>query len=306
MPVSDIKARVAGLKSEKDAVIVAHNYQLPEVQDVADLLGDSLALATEASKLNASVIIFCGVSFMAETAKILAPDKLVVHPEPLSRCPMADMVDAESLRALKARHPDAVTVSYVNTTAEVKAESDVCCTSGNAVKVVKSLDARKVIFTPDRNLGLYVKRFVPDKEIILWPGFCAVHHSMVTVDKLKALKAEHPGAEVMVHPECTPEVIDLADHTFSTHGMLAHAKKSQSSEFILGTEREMAYRLSRDVPGKKFYPVEGAVCRNMKSITLEKVLASLESLRPAVEIPPETIKKARVPLDRMVEAGRGE
>jgi quinolinate synthase len=297
--------RIKQLKKEKNALILAHNYQPPEVQDIADILGDSLALSTEAARLKADIIVFCGVNFMAETAKILSPDKLVIHPEPLARCPMADMVDVQFLKEMQARHPDAVTVSYVNTMADVKAESDVCCTSGNALKVIKSLDEKKIIFTPDRNLGMYVQRFVPDKEIILWPGFCAVHHNKITVSKLEALKSLHPDAEVLAHPECIPEVIDYADFTYSTHGMLVHAQKSDKREFILGTEKEMAYRMSRDIPEKKFYAVGDAVCQNMKRITLEKVMKSLETLSPAVEISPDILSRAKIPLERMVEIGRG-
>jgi quinolinate synthase len=218
---------------------------------------------------------------------------------------MADMVDVQFLKEMQARHPDAVTVSYVNTMADVKAESDVCCTSGNALKVIKSLDEKKIIFTPDRNLGMYVQRFVPDKEIILWPGFCAVHHNKITVSKLEALKSLHPDAEVLAHPECIPEVIDYADFTYSTHGMLVHAQKSDKREFILGTEKEMAYRMSRDIPEKKFYAVGDAVCQNMKRITLEKVMKSLETLSPAVEISPDILSRAKIPLERMVEIGRG-
>jgi quinolinate synthase len=306
MPVSQVVLdRVKKLKAKHNAVVIAHNYQIPDVQDIADLLGDSLALATEAAKLDADVIIFCGVNFMAETAKILSPEKIVIHPEPGARCPMADMCEVPFLREMKSRYPEAAVVSYVNTTADVKAESDICCTSGNAVKVVKSLAEKQVIFTPDRNLGMYVQRFVPEKEIILWPGFCAVHHNKITVAKLEALKAQHPGAEVLVHPECIPEVIDYADFTYSTQGMMTHAMKSQATEFILGTEKDMAYRMAMDIPGKKFYAVGDAICQNMKRITLDKVINSLETLTPQLELPPEILRKARAPLDKMVSIGRG-
>lgn len=306
MSVSEADARyIRELKEQKGAVILAHNYQIPEVQDVADFLGDSLALATKAAQTDVKALVFCGVNFMAETAKILSPEKIVIHPDPASRCPMADMVDVAFLREMQSRHPDAITVSYVNTMAEVKAESDICCTSGNAVKVVASLKEKKVIFTPDRNLGLYVQRFVPDKEIIIWPGFCAVHHNKITVQKLDAIKKLHPEAEVLVHPECTPEVIDYADFTYSTHGMIEHARKSAKKEFILGTEKEMAYRLTADFPDKMFYAVGDAVCVNMKRITLDKVIKSLETMAPRVEIPDEILRKAKVPLDRMVAIGRG-
>ena len=206
------------LKEKHDAVIIAHNYQPPEIQDIADLLGDSLALATEGSKLTQRVIIFCGVDFMAETAKILSPEKTIIHPEPKARCPMAAMITPEALRDAKANNPDAIVVSYVNTTADVKAETDICCTSGNAIKVIKSVPEKKIIFTPDKNLGMYIQRFVPEKEIMCWEGFCGTHQRNVTIERLMALKKQHPDAEVIVHPECTPDVIDYADFVFSKIG----------------------------------------------------------------------------------------
>ncbi|MCK5024892.1 MAG: quinolinate synthase NadA [Thermoplasmata archaeon] len=294
------------LKEKHNAVIIAHNYQPPEIQDIADLLGDSLALATEAIKLDADVIIFCGVNFMAETAKILSPEKKVIHPEPKSRCPMAAMITPDALRQMKARHPDAVVVSYVNTTADVKAETDICCTSGNAVKVIKSIPEKKIIFTPDKNLGMYIQRFVPEKEIMCWDGFCGTHQNKITVPRLRSLKEQHPGAEVIVHPECTPDVIDFADKVFSTYGMLVHAKTSETNTFIMGTEKEMCYRLSQDVPEKTFIPVAEAVCQNMKKITLKKVIASLENLEPEINLPMDILEKARIPLERMVNIGRGK
>jgi quinolinate synthase len=298
--------RLRELKAERNAVILVHNYQLPEVQDNGDILGDSLQLAVDASNTDTDVIVFCGVDFMAETAKILAPERTVLHPDPEAKCPMAAMCEVELLLAKKEEYPDAIVVSYVNTTADVKAETDVCCTSANAVKVVRSLAEKEVIFTPDRNLGLYVQRFVPDKEIILWPGFCATHHSRITVEDLTALKNEHPGAEVMVHPECTPEVIDIADKVFSTGGMLKHARASPKSEFIVGTERDMAYRLSRELPDKTFHPLEKALCPDMKRITLEKVVRSLETMSPEVVLSLDIIERARRPLERMVKIGRDE
>ena len=293
------------LKEKHNAVIVAHNYQHPNIQDIADLMGDSLALATEAMKFDADVIIFCGVNFMAETAKILSPDKKVIHPEPNSRCPMAAMITPEALRQMKAKHPDAIVVSYVNTTADVKAETDICCTSGNAVKVIQSVPEKKIIFTPDKNLGMYIQRFVPDKEIICWEGYCTTHQNSVTLESLKALKEQHPDAEVIVHPECTPEVIDFADYVFSTHGMLEHAKSSKTIKFIMGTEKEMCYRLSQDVPEKTFIPVPEAICPNMKKITMDKVIASLETLTPELILADDIMQKAKIPLERMVNIGRG-
>lgn len=294
------------LKEMHNAVIIAHNYQPPEIQDIADLLGDSLALATKGANLPHDVIIFCGVNFMAETAKILSPEKKVIHPEPASRCPMAAMITPESLRQMKTKYPDAVVVSYVNTTADVKAETDICCTSGNAVKVIQSIPEKRIIFTPDKNLGMYIQRFVPEKEILFWEGFCGTHQRNVTLERLMALKAKHPDAEVIVHPECTPDVIDFADQVFSTHGMIVHSKTSEKTKFIIGTEKEMCYRLSKEIPEKTFIPVEEAVCPNMKMFTLEKVIASLENLGPEIQLSDEIIKKARIPLERMINIGRGE
>jgi len=302
----DLFKRVEKFKKVNNVIILAHNYQPPEIQDIADFVGDSLDLARKATETDADYIIFCGVNFMAETAKILNPDKVVIHPDLNSRCPMADMVNVESLGWLQSRYPDAATVSYVNTTADVKAVSDVCCTSSNAVKVIKSLKEDKVIFVPDRNLGLYVKRFVKDKEIILWPGMCPTHHSLINKEDILKLKEEHPGAEVMVHPECKPEVIDIADFVFSTNGMVKHVRKSNSKEFIVGTERELCYRLKKENPDKEFYPVSRAICSNMKKITLEKVLHSLENLEPELKLPDDIIERAKKPLSRMMEIGRGD
>ncbi len=303
--MSDLAARISELKTEKNAIILVHNYQLPEVQDVGDIVGDSFGLAVSASQTDSDVIVFCGVRFMAESAAILNQDKIIIHPEPASLCPMAAMITADSLRELKARYPGVPVVSYVNTTAEVKAESDYCCTSSNAVKVVQSLHESKIIFTPDENLGKYVQRFVPEKGLILWPGYCDTHQNRVMVADLRALKEEHPDADVLVHPECTPEVIDFADFAYSTEGILKHCQSSQKAEFIVGTEREMTYRLRTELPHKKFYPIEKAICPNMKKINLEKVGASMENLAPRVELPRDIIEKAKIPLQRMVDIGRG-
>jgi quinolinate synthase len=302
----DLVQRLKKLRKDRNAVLLVHNYQLPEVQDVADFLGDSFSLSLKASETDADVIVFCGVDFMAETAKILSPEKTVLHPDPDARCPMAEMVEPEFLQAVKDKYPDAAVVSYVNTTAEVKAMSDYCCTSANAVKVIQSIPEKIVIFTPDRNLGLYTQRFVRDKELILWQGFCATHQNRVTVEDILTLKSEHPEAEILVHPECTPEVIDLADQVFSTEGMLKHASNSQKKEFILGTEKEMAYRLGKEMPGKKFHAIGKAICPNMKKITLVKVVKCLETMKPEVALQEETIRKARMPLDRMMAIGRGD
>ncbi|MCD6468733.1 MAG: quinolinate synthase NadA [Thermoplasmata archaeon] len=305
MGESELSTRIQKLKKEKNVVILAHNYQLPEIQDVADFVGDSLDLAQKATKTSADYIVFCGVNFMAESAKILNPDKIVIHPDLNSRCPMADMVDVESLSWLQKDHPDAMTVAYVNTTADVKAVSDVCCTSSNAVKVIKNLAAKEIIFIPDRNLGLYVKRFIKDKEIILWPGMCPTHHDIKKEDILN-LKKQHPDAEIMVHPECQPEVIDIADYVFSTNGMVKHAAQSKSKEFIVGTEKDLCYRLKKENPTKVFYPVSTAICPNMKKITIDRVVKSLETLEPRLELPEEVIENAKEPLTKMMEIGRGD
>jgi len=299
------RERILELKEEKNAVILAHNYQRPEIQDLADFVGDSLGLSMQATSVDAEIIIFCGVDFMAESAKILNPDKRVVHPEPGAKCPMAAMCDAGGLASLKKAHPDAEAVGYVNTTAACKAQMDVCCTSSNAVKVVQSVCSKKVIFVPDENLGKYVQRFVKDKQMILWPGFCPTHDH-ISPERILRLKKEHPAASVIVHPECRPEVIDLADAVKSTEGMIKFVKSSDRREFIIGTEKELIYRLKKENPGKVFLAVPGAVCPTMKMITVKSVLRALETLEPVIEIDSETMKRARVPLQRMMDIGRGD
>jgi quinolinate synthase len=296
---------IKDLKEKNNAIILAHNYQIPDIQDIADFAGDSLDLAIKATKTDAQNIVFCGVDFMAESAKILNTNKNVIHPDLNAKCPMAGMVDAESLTWLIEEHPTAEVVSYINTSAEVKAVSDICCTSSNGVKVVNSLSAKKIIFVPDKNLGLYVQRFVKDKELILWPGICPIHHK-IDKNEILELKKKHPQAEILVHPECTPKVIDIADYTLSTNGMLTHSKKSDAREFIIGTEKDLCYRLKKENPEKIFHPLKSAICPNMKKITLEKVLNSIKTLEPKLNLPDELIEKARKPLKRMMEVGRGD
>jgi quinolinate synthase len=298
-----LQEKIIELKSQKHAILLVHNYQRKEIQELADFLGDSYGLSVQASKTDAKVIVFCGVDFMAESAKILNPEKTVLHPNLKARCPMAAMVDVKSLKELKAEHPGAPVVSYVNTSADVKAESDICCTSANAVKIVQSLPDKKVIFVPDTNLGLYVQRFVKDKELVLWPGFCPTHVN-IKVEDLKELKNKHPDAEVLVHPECTPDVIDFADYAYSTEGIIRHVMSSPKKEFIIGTESNMLHRLRREAPGKEFYGVENATCPNMREITLEDVHASLVKDQFKVELSEDIIKRARLPLERMIAAGR--
>lgn len=300
-----IQQQIQDLKKKHHMIILAHNYQNPEIQDIADFVGDSLDLSLKATKTDATTIIFCGVDFMAESAKILNPEKTVILPDKTANCPMAGMVDAESLKALMNEHPKADVVAYINTTADVKALADICCTSANGVKVVKSRTAQTIIFVPDRNLGMYIQKQVPEKEMILWPGICRTHHN-ITKEEILRIKKKHPNAEILVHPECQPEVIDIADQALSTNGMVTYVHTSPKKEFIIGTEKGLCYRLEKENPGKKFYPVPSAVCPNMKKTTLEKVLKSMETLKPKIELPDDIIRKARIPLQRMMDMGRGE
>ncbi len=296
----EIKNKIAKLKKEQKAVILAHNYQLPEVQDIADYTGDSLELSRIASKSDASVIVFCGVYFMAETASILCPDKTILIPDPQAGCPMANMITADDVRELKERHPKAVVVGYVNTPAEVKAELDVCCTSTNAVDIVSKIKSEEIIFIPDKYLADYVSKKT-GKRLISWEGYCPTHVKILPEDIIKKIR-QHPNAKVVVHPECRPEVVELADEVLSTGRMCVYAKKSHDKEFIIGTEVGLIYRLKQDNPDKEFYPAsEHAVCPNMKRTTLEKVLWSLEEKKTEVRVSEEIRKKARRAIDKMVE-----
>lgn len=297
--LSEVQERIRELAKEKDVIILAHNYQVPGVQDIADIVGDSLVLAMKASRVENSTILFCGVDFMAESAKALSPQKKVIHPVPGSRCPMAHMVDVESLERYKKEHPGAPVVAYVNTTAEIKAHADICCTSANAVKVVDSLDEEEVIFIPDSNLGVYVQSQLPEKKIHLWAGYCHVHND-ITQEQIRVEKDLHPEAIVMVHPECTIEVIAEADVVASTEGMLKQAAASDANEFIIGTEEGLTYRMSREIPGKIFHPLKTAVCPNMKKIHLEDVLKALENMGPEVELDEDIIEANKAPLERML------
>lgn len=296
----DLKKKIAKLKKEKNAVIIVHNYQRDEIQDVADITGDSLALSKAAIKTEADIIVFCGVYFMAETACILNPDKLVLLPVIEAGCPMADMATPEKVRLKRKEFPDAAVVCYVNSSAAVKAESDICCTSSNAIGVVRSLREKRVIFLPDKNLGRYVQGQLPDKEIILWEGFCPTH-IRVQEEDIKMAKKTYPGAEVVAHPECQPDVLVLADHICSTGGMFEYVKGSNAKEFIICTESGMLYKLNRENPEKRFYlPTPHLVCTSMKLTTLGWVLHSLESLVHEITVPEDIAKKARVSLDRML------
>ena len=292
--------RVAELKAGLGAVILAHNYQRPEIQDVADFTGDSLELSVKARAAKQGLIVFCGVRFMAETAKILCPAKTVLLPVLDAGCPMADMVDAEGLREMKKQHPGAAVVCYVNSTAEVKAECDICCTSGNAVEIVSKFPAgREIIFVPDQNLGSHVEGRC-GRKLLLWPGFCPTHARLLP-EELRALKLAHPGAVAMAHPECEAELRALADVVLSTGGMLKHVRGSARTEFIVATEEGLLHRLRQENPGKTFIPASGqAVCPNMKKITLEALLDSLEQGRWEVEIPEDVRRRAEMPLARML------
>ena len=295
----DIVARIKELKKQRNAVILAHNYQNPEVQDVADFCGDSLGLSRQAAETDADVIVFCGVSFMAETAKILSPEKIVLLPEKMAGCPMADMIDANQLRELKARHPKAKVVCYVNSSAEVKAESDCCCTSANVVDVIKAMGPGEIIFVPDRNLGSWAAKQV-GRELILWDGFCLTHHRLRPED-VEAAKAAHPEAPVVVHPECRPEVVDIADVVTSTEGMVRFAKQTEADDILIGTEMGMIHSLKREVPEKNFYLIQpGLICPNMKMTTLDKLAQSLETLTPQIEVPEDIRLRAKEALDRML------
>ncbi len=299
---AELREKVLSLKKKRNAIILSHNYQLGEIQDIADFVGDSLELSQNAAKTDADVIVFCGVHFMAETASILCQNKVVLLPDMHAGCPMADMITADRLRQQKKEHPGAAVVCYVNTTAEVKAESDICCTSANAVRVIESLDAREIIFVPDQYLGNYVAGKT-EKKIVLWPGFCITHTRIQPRDILQQ-KAEHPQAKVIVHPECRPEVFALADEVLSTGGMLRFARETDAKEVIIGTEIGILHRLRKENPGKRFFPAsEQAICPRMKLITLERVLWSLEEMTPEVKVPEDIRIKAKRAVDRMMAIG---
>ncbi len=297
----NIVEKITRLKKEKDAVILAHNYQRDEIQDIADYIGDSLGLSKKAAEISCKTIVFCGVQFMAESAKILSPEKTVLLPRKEAGCPMADMVTVDELKELKAAHPDAKVVCYVNTNADVKAECDVCCTSANAVKVVQKIDADKVIFVPDKNLADFVSRWNRDKEIIPWDGYCYVHEE-IRINDVKKAKELHSDAVLIVHPECKREVIDLADEVLSTGGMVKFARNSNAKKIIIGTEVGLIYRLKKENPDKVFYTAGPArMCKNMKITTLEDVYLALKEEKYKIEIDEEIRKRAKKALDKMLQ-----
>ncbi len=299
MTKNDVVERIRELRKERKAVILAHNYQIGEVQDIADFTGDSLGLSQEAARSEAEVIVFCGVHFMAETAAILSPQKTVLLPDANAGCPMADMITAAELRDWKARYPGRPVVCYVNTTAEVKAESDVCCTSSNAVRVVESIPDDEILFVPDKNLAAFVARRTR-KKVIPWDGYCYVHNRILAED-VRSAKRLHPRAEVWVHPECRPEVIDLADRAISTGFMVKAARETKASEVLVGTEVGIIHRLRQENPRTAFFPVKDlALCSNMKKITLMKVLSALEGMIYRIEVPEDVSRAARGAIEKMI------
>jgi len=296
--------KIKDLKKKRRALILAHVYQRGEVQDMADFTGDSLALSKMAVDTDAKVIIFCGVRFMAETAAILNPDKVVLMPRKDAGCPLADMAGVEDLLTQKKEYSGIPVVSYVNSSASIKASSDICCTSSNAVDVVNSLKEDKVLFVPDKNLGRFVASKTK-KEVILWDGFCYVHHHNIKPEDIKRMKIKHPQAEIMVHPECQPQVIDLADFVGSTGQMAEYVAKNKSREFIVGTERGMLHALQKENPNKRFYsPSPLAVCQDMKLTKLENVVSALENMQFQIRIPEEIAIKAKKALDAMLKSGK--
>lgn len=298
---TEIIDKIIQLKEKKNAVILTHFYQRLNMYEIADFIGDSLELSRQAAKTNARIIVFCGVYFMAETAKILSPDKKVLLPNLKSGCLMADMIEVDDLRELKQQHPGAAVVCYVNSTAAIKAECDICCTSANAVKVVESLPHKKIIFVPDKGLGAYIARFVPKKEIIFYEGFCPTHWRIRPED-IELVKEQHPNAVVLAHPECDKPILDLADYVGSTRGIEKYARESSAKTFIVASEVGILLYMKKHMPDKEFIlPTPAAVCENMKKNTLEQVLYCLENETNEIFVDPEIAKKALVAINRMLE-----
>jgi quinolinate synthase len=296
----ELKERLAQLKKERNAIILAHYYQRDEIQEVADFRGDSFLLAQKAASTDADVIVFCGVHFMGESAKILAPNKTVIIPDERAGCPMADMVNVDGLKALKKQHPNATVVTYINSSAEIKAETDICCTSANALKVVNSVEGDEVIWVPDKILGDYVAKNT-NKKMIIWEGYCNTH-DMLTVKDVEEMKAKHPNAQFVVHPECRPEVVKLGDFVGSTTAIIKYCKESDCQEFIVGTEDGTGYQLRLDSPNKSFhFATKYLVCPNMKVNNLKKVVKCLETMQPQIYVAPEVAEKAKLSLERMLQ-----
>ena len=302
--MKSLEEQIAELKQKRNAVILAHNYVEAEVQDIADFVGDSLELSIKAKQSNAPVIVFCGVSFMAETAKILSPTSTVLHPVPSAGCPMADMAPAEAVHQYRLAHPDTVIVAYVNSTAAVKAEVDICCTSANAAKIVMQIpEDKKILFLPDQNLGANVSRQT-GRQMELWPGFCPTHNRIMP-EQIKQIRADYPDAMLLVHPECLPAVVELADEALSTGGMLRYVRESSVRQFIIGTECGILHRMKQENPGKTFIPLKPLpTCPNMKKITLESIVDALDKMQGAIELDPSLMDRARLPIERMLELSK--
>jgi quinolinate synthase len=296
----ELTERLLQLKKERNAIILAHYYQRDEIQEVADFRGDSLLLAQKAAQTDADVIVFCGVHFMGESAKILAPNKTVIIPDERAGCPMADMVNVDGLRALKRQYPNAKVVTYINSSAEIKAETDIVCTSANAVKIVNSVEGNEVIWVPDKNLGDWVSKQT-DKKMIIWEGYCNTH-DMLTVKDVVEMRALHPNAQFVVHPECRPEVVKLADYVGSTTAIIKYCRDSDCQEFIVGTEDGTGYQLRKDSPNKQFhFATKYLVCPNMKVNNLKKLVRCLENMEPEIYVPPHIADQARISLERMLQ-----
>jgi len=301
MNEKELVQEIERLKKEKNALILAHNYQIPEIQAVADILGDSLKLSIEAAKTDKDIIVFCGVKFMAESAKLLSPDKKVLLPALDAGCPMADMQDAEALREMKKEYPGVPVVTYVNSNTDVKAETDICCTSSNAVNVVRSLDSDQVIFGPDKNLGSYIQQFLPDKEIILWNGFCPTHEAVKSKEVVK-VKLKNPGVKILVHPEANPSVVELADFVGSTSQMINYVKENDDEKFIIGTEMGILNIMSNENPNKEFKLLSPKlICVNMKKTNLQSLYDALNEEKHVITIDEGIREKAKMSLDKMIK-----
>jgi len=297
-----LNKQILELKEKRNAIILAHYYQVSEIQDVADFVGDSFELSRKAKENEADVIVFCGVRFMAESAKVLSPEKTVLLPVKEAGCPMADMAEVDQILKMKSEYPNAKVVTYVNSSVEVKAISDVCCTSSNAIKIVKKIDSDEIIFAPDKNLGSYVQEHVPEKKIILWDGHCCVHNR-ITADNILRVKEEHPDAKVLVHPECKSEVRRLADYVGSTSGIINFARESSNDKFLIVTEEGVLHRLKNENPNKKFLSIRGMTCKNMKKTELEDVYSSLLERKYEIKIDEDIRQKAAMALENMLILG---
>jgi quinolinate synthase len=301
MKEKEIIQEIMRLKKEKNAIILAHNYQIPEIQEIADIVGDSLKLSEEAAKTDADIIVFAGVHFMAESAKILSPNKKVLLPVINAGCAMANMIRGEELKEFKKEHPDVSIICYVNSSAEVKAESNICCTSSNAVKIAKKVEADKILFVPDQNLGSYIAQQVPEKEVILWEGFCPTHH-MVEAKEVDHAKEKHPGALVLVHPESRPDVVEKADFVGSTSEIIHYAGQSPNQEFIIGTEMGVLHKLRKDNSGKKFYLLSPTLtCFDMKKTSLKDIYQALLYEQYEIQVEESIRQKALGTLEKMLE-----